>query len=257
MIVTTSYEPTTDILQKAERAALEMGGRLVPRKADSMKQLRTKYRDSSILLVTKEEIRYYVEEQPPIFFHPSMGAIRVKRMLRGEKDLLLQAADVVEGDSVLDCTAGLASDAIVFAYGVGASGSVTALESEAIMALLIREGLAAYESDIPELNAAMRRIEVKHADHGAFLQDMDSQSVDVIYFDPMFREPLEESSSMNPLREVANLEAISLSALEEARRVARKCIVLKEHKDSPEFARLGFDKVLRSNTKITYGVIRL
>lgn len=257
MLVTTSYEPTTNIWQKAERVALEIGARLVPRKADSMKQLRSKYHDSSVLLVTKDEIRYYVEEQIAIFFHPSMGAIRVKRMLRGEKDLLLQAADAMTGDSVLDCTAGLASDAIVFAHGVGDSGRVIAIESETVMALLIREGLAAYDSDIPELNAAMRRIKVERANHETYLRALDSHSVDIIYFDPMFRQPLEESSSMNPLREVANLEAISLSTIGEARRVARKSIVLKEHKDSPEFARLGFDKVLRSNTKITYGVIRL
>ncbi len=46
---------------------------------------------------------------------------------------------------------GLASDAIVFSYVVGAEGRVTALESEEIPAMLIQEGLVQYESEIPEL----------------------------------------------------------------------------------------------------------
>ncbi|MNR63579.1 hypothetical protein D3C85_1859320 [compost metagenome] len=62
---------------------------------------------------------------------------------------------------------------------------------------------------------------------------------------------------MSTLRSRANDAAVSVAAIAEARRVARKCIVLKEHRDSPEFARLGFEDVLRSTTKTTYGVIRL
>jgi 16S rRNA (guanine1516-N2)-methyltransferase len=62
---------------------------------------------------------------------------------------------------------------------------------------------------------------------------------------------------MSPLRHRANDEAVSLTSIAEARRVARKSIVLKENRDSSEFARLGFEHVLRSTTKTTYGVIRL
>lgn len=257
MIVTTSYEPTKENVEKAERLAVELSGKSVPRKRSSLQLLRKQYQADAVLLVTKDEIRYYVGERPPIFFHPSMGAVRIKRLLRGEDDLLLTASGVSEGDSVIDCTAGFASDSIVFAYAVGEQGSVTALESELIPAVLIREGLASYESDIPELTAAMRRIQALHVNHMDYLQGLADKSADVIYFDPMFRQPIEESSSITPLRTVANGSAISIAALQEARRVARKSIVLKEHRDSGEFARLGFDKVLKSNTKTTYGVIRL
>lgn len=257
MLVTTSYNPSAEVLAHAQRLADTYGGRFVPRRRDSLPQIRKKFTDSAVLLVTKEEIRYYEGDEPAHFFHPSMALVRVKRLLRGESDLMLQAAGVEEGDLVIDCTAGLASDAIVFAYAVGVSGGVTALESEPVPAMLIHEGLAAYESEIPELNNAMRRIAVRKTHHLDYLRQLAADSVDIVYFDPMFRRPIEESSAMSPLRTHANAEAVSLEALEEARRVARKSIVLKEHRDSREFARLGFEQVLRSTTKTTYGVIRL
>lgn len=90
-----------------------------------------------------------------------MALVRVKRMLRGESDLLIEASGAAPGDVIVDCTAGLASDSIVFSFAVGAQGSVTSVESEDIPAMLIHEGLAAYESEVTELNEAMRRISVK------------------------------------------------------------------------------------------------
>ncbi|MBD0380443.1 class I SAM-dependent methyltransferase [Paenibacillus sedimenti] len=257
MLVTTSYSPSPELVDKASRLAADYGGRMVPRRRDSLQQIRKKFTGDSLLLVTKEEIRYYEGDIPAHFFHPSMALVRIKRMLRGESDLLIDVSGAARGDVVVDCTAGLASDAIVFSFAVGAAGSVTALESEKVPAMLIREGLSVYESEIPELNEAMRRIAVRQIRHTDYLQQLETKSVDIVYFDPMFRHPIEESSSISPLRQNANAEAVSLEAIAEARRVARKSIVLKEHRDSKEFDRLGFEHVLRSTTKTTYGVIRL
>jgi 16S rRNA (guanine1516-N2)-methyltransferase len=256
-MVTTSYEPSAQLLDKAKLIAASWQENFVPRGKLSLQRLRQKYGQSAILLVTNKEIRYYVDDQPAVFFHPSMAAIRVKRLLSGQTDLLLEVSGVGQGDTVLDCTAGLASDSIVFSLAVGSQGAVTALESERIPALLIQEGLAVYDSEIPELNEAMRRVQVRHADHCAYMQSLEPQSVDTVYFDPMFRSPIKESSSILPLRELANREAISVEALKQAKRIARRSIVLKEQRGSGEFARLGFETILRSNTKITYGVIRL
>jgi 16S rRNA (guanine1516-N2)-methyltransferase len=257
VLVTTSYQPSAELQDKAKLLADFWQGSYVPREKFSLDRLRHIHNDTALLLVTAAEIRYYEEDQPAVFFHPSMAAIRVKRLLRGETDLLLEVSGVQEGDCVLDCTAGLASDSIVFSYGVGSKGQITALESEKIPALLIREGLARYDSEIPQLNNAMRRIQVRHADHSEYMRSLGTRSVDTVYFDPMFRRPIQESNSISPLREIANREAITLEAMEQARRIARRSIVLKEHRSSQEFARLGFEHVLRSNTKITYGVIRL
>lgn len=239
------------------RLSAAYGGRFVPRKKYSLEHLRRNYKENALLLVTREEIRYYEDDYPAAFFHPSMALVRVKRMQRGETDLLIEVSGAVSGDEIVDCTAGLASDSIVFSFAVGPQGCVTALESERIPAMLIKEGLSVYESEIPELNEAMRRITVNDSHHLTYLQQLASQSVDIVYFDPMFRSPIEESQAISHLRRKANDEAVSLASMAEARRVARKSIVLKESRDSKEFARLGFEHVLRSTTKTTYGVIRL
>jgi 16S rRNA (guanine1516-N2)-methyltransferase len=257
VLITTSYDPSAELQDKAKRTAALWKGTLVPRGKDSLEKLQRKHGESTLLLVTEDEIRYYVDDQPAIFFHPSMAAVRIKRLLDGQPDLLLQASDVREGDTVLDCTAGLASDSIVFSFAVGSRGQVTALESERIPALLIQQGLASYNSNIPGLNEAMRRVQVKHAEHVAYMQSLETRSVDTVYFDPMFRSPIEESSSISPLRQLANMEDITTEAMEQAKRIARKSIVLKEKWNSGEFTRLGFEHVPRSNTKTTYGVIRL
>ncbi|MDB5054773.1 MAG: methyltransferase-like protein [Bacilli bacterium] len=258
MLVTTSYKPTEQLLAKSRQIADILGGRWVQRRQFSLSNLRKRYTESEIMLLTEKEMRYYrADDDLPLFFHPSTAAIRIKRLLQGEVDPLVSISGIAEGNSVLDCTAGLASDSIVFSYAVGETGKVTALESEAMLVTLLQEGLCSYESPIPAINEAMRRIEVVHAEHYTYLQGMLDQSVDVVYFDPMFRNPIAESSAISPLREIANGKAIQMATITEAKRVARKKIILKEHKDSDEFTRLGFKSAYRSQTNIAYGVIEL
>jgi hypothetical protein len=72
------------------------------------------------------------------------------------------------------------------------------------------------------------------------LRSLPDKSADIVYFDPMFRIPVEESSSISPYRFIANPEPLSLEAVTEAVRVARRKVILKDHRDSPEFDRLGF-----------------
>ncbi|TCZ81064.1 SAM-dependent methyltransferase [Paenibacillus albiflavus] len=256
MIVTTSYKPTEEILAQAKEYANELNWKLVPRNHASMNALRKQYNVDRILLVTRDELRCFVGEEPPIFFHPSMAHVRVQRLIRGEGDVMLQAANVTKDDIVLDCTAGLASDSIVFSYAVGEAGRVIALDSEPELCLLLRVGLDMYSSDVAILNEAMRRIEVTCADHYTYLQQAQDKSVDVVYFDPMFRTPLTASNSISPLRGIANPNALTLETIAEARRVARKRVVLKEARFSEEFERLGFQMVVPSGTKLAYGVIQ-
>jgi 16S rRNA (guanine1516-N2)-methyltransferase len=230
-------------------------GRFVHRAKFSLPQLRLKYKEDRILLVTQDEIRFFEGDAPPVFFHPGTAAIRAKRLLNGEHDVMLKAAKAEAGDKVIDCTAGMASDAIIFSLQVGGKGSVTALESEQLVHMLIEEGLSTYDSDVEGLNEAMRRIELVHQHHLAYLQGMPDRSADIIFFDPMFRDPISESSGIKPLRSIVNPGEIQQEAIAEARRVARKTVVLKEGKESGEFERLGFKHVIRSTSKIAYGVI--
>jgi len=231
--------------------------RIVNRGRLSLPQLRERYGDPHVLLVTRERIEYYHEQQPALFFHPGTAAIRVKRLLNGENDVMLDVAGVRTGDSVLDCTAGLGSDAITFSYAVGDSGRVTALESSPLPCLLLRRGLSGYETDIPGMERAMRSIRVLHEDHLTFLRRQAPRSYDIVYFDPMFRKPIHESNSIRSIRGIADARALTEEAIRLAKQVARRSVVMKEHRDSGEFERLQFHDVRRSTTKIAYGVIKL
>lgn len=256
MFVTTSYEPSPAQLEEAQRLAQKLGGRCIERRQMSLSQLRRRYGDEEILLISKERIEYHHERRQPLFFHPSTAAVRIKRLLNGESDPLLQIAGIKPGDRIVDCTAGLGSDAIVFSFASGSNGGVTAIENARIPCFLLKQGLQTYHSDVPGLNEAMRRIEVIQLDHLDYLRRLPENSIDVVYFDPMFRKPITESASIRAIRGLADDRPLSEESVKEAIRVSRRVVVMKEHRDSDQFDSLGFAEVHRSGNKIAYGVIQ-
>lgn len=263
MLVTTVYRPSPETEARAKALAEEIGVRWVERGDDSLPRLARRHGVKEFLVVTESELRYIRDvavkddARSVLRFHPGMAMQRVRRLLQGGRDPLVDASGAAPGDAVIDCTAGLAADAIVLSFAVGRTGSVVALESERVPALLIREGLARYQSGLSELDEAMRRIRVVHTDHLDFLRRQPAASADIVYFDPMFRIPLMDSTSIQPLRSVANPAPLSPEAIREARRVARKAIVMKDHRSAGELERLGFEVMARGSSNIAYGVIRV
>jgi hypothetical protein len=255
MLVSTSLHPDPKLLKQAEQLSVKYGGRLVPRRKRSVGELRDLDGEQPVLLATRSGLRLYSEDARPLFFHPGMAAIRVQRLHAGDADPLVTATAVEPGDTVLDCTAGLASDAIVLACAAGEMGRVTALESEPLIYCLLEDGLARYIAEQDEITEAMRRIRLVGREHTDYLRSLPDNSFGIVCFDPMFRRPITESASMSVLRAAANPAPVSRDAIREAIRVARKRVVLKEHRGSREFDRLGFTVYRRSKSKIAYGVI--
>lgn len=205
------------------------------------------------LVVQKHSI-ILSDGQSEVFFHPGMAFVRIKNMAAGEPDRMVEAMSLTPGMTVLDCTLGLGSDAIVAAYAVGLTGRVTGLEAVGPLAMLVRRGLAGYQGRLAE---AMGRVEVVAADHRELLPTLAGDSFDVVYFDPMFRRPLWHSSGIAPLRRLALDAPLDFASVEEALRVARHCVVMKERQNSPEFDRLGF-RVAEGGrySPVAYGVRR-
>lgn len=262
MLVTTSGTVNEQIRKAAESTALQFGWAYVARGEQSLSSLRAQAMegnaDPQMLVLTHAGWRWYPgNHEDAIFFHPSMAYVRLKRLARGESDVLLQIADIRSGETIVDCTAGMASDSLVLAFAAGATGRVIAVESTEALAFLIREGLKTYRSPLPALLESMQRIQVVKADHRTFLKDQPDGSADVVYFDPMFRSPLKDANVIDPLRGAVNHQALEISTIEEAKRVARRLIVMKEAKHSAEFERLGFEIQKSGSGKISYGVIRL
>ncbi|MGI2293234.1 class I SAM-dependent methyltransferase [Paenibacillus sp. GXUN7292] len=256
MIVTTAVKPTEAHIAKAQQLAREVGGQFVPREKHSIQKLKEQSAEGAVIVVTEKEVRLFdAHRAQPFFFHPSMALVRVKRLLKGEQDPLLVLSKCEQGDHIIDCTAGLCGDSLVFSFGAGREGKVTALESEPVLCALVRDGLASYRSGEADIDEAMRRIELQCTEHLQFLKKLPDKSADIIYFDPMFRQPVHESSSMKPLRTIANASPLTIEAIREATRVARKTVIMKENNFSDQFEQLGFKKI--SHAKIGYGVIHI
>ncbi|MBR2178785.1 MAG: class I SAM-dependent methyltransferase [Selenomonadaceae bacterium] len=256
-IITTGRKNQSKSTALAREFSSKLNIPFVERQNISIPKLAELHEVQYVLVAKKNSLRL-VTANDEIFFHPSLAHLRIKNILNGEGDRMIEAMNLQRGMKVLDCTLGLGADAIVESFIVGEEGSVTAIEVNPYLAAVVKHGFQNFTDDNTHVINAMRRIKVINADYIDFLRGAEDKSFDVIYFDPMFRHSLERSSSLNPIREVADHRALSIEAIEEAKRVAKYKIVLKENAKSLEFERLGFDKICGGRySPIHYGVINI
>lgn len=249
-VVTTSRQARPEEVERARSIAERLAIPFVPREG-ALADLGAK----AVLVVTKE--RLVVETAAgPLFFHPGMARPRIRTLERGEDDVMVKAMQLARGDTVLDCTLGLGADAIVSAFVAGEEGRVVGIEAVPMLAEVVRNGLTAYDPQHAAMQAAMRRIEVVAADHAEYLASLPDASFDIVYFDPLFREPVQESVHMRPWRELGVGRPLTPDVVAEARRVARRRVVIKERQHSPVFDELDVDTVIGGRkSRIAYGVI--
>ncbi len=256
-IVTTGAKGGGANIRLARETAGELGFPYVPRGRDSLARL-CRQHDAGAALVAKGGALVLCTPEGEMFFHPSMAHLRLKNLRQGKPDHLVEALDLAPGATVLDCTLGLGSDAIVAAAVTGETGAVTGLEASPLIYAVVRHGLATFQGDSPAVCQAMRRVRAVLSDHLDYLRAQPDRSVDAVCFDPMFRHPFMESASMNPLRTAADSRPLEAEAVAQACRVARHRVVLKESSHSTEFSRLGFTSFAGGRySKIRYGVIAL
>lgn len=256
MIVTTSGRYNQHTLQKAKNIAMRYELILIMRKKRSVKEIKERYMDD-VLVVGNDEISIMpLSGDDTVKYHPNFSMVRGKRLLNNENDALVDAAELKPGMSFLDCTMGLAADSVIASLTVGPSGRVTALEQSFILYLLAKEGLASYDTNIEMVNDAMQAIETVYQNHTAYLEKLPDNSFDIVYFDPMFDEEITDSQSLRLITEVTHTETLSQKTIDEAKRVAAKKVVLKDHFRSSRFEQFGFMQQVRKTSKVHYGVIK-
>ncbi|MDL2280960.1 class I SAM-dependent methyltransferase [Selenomonadales bacterium OttesenSCG-928-I06] len=257
-IVTTSTRSTDNTIELAQFIAQELNVSFVCRNKESLKTLEEKHQTKAIIVVTKDKPTIHTSTGN-FFFHLNMTEYRIKNLLNGKHDHMVSAMELKLGMSILDCTLGLATDAIVASYVVGKEGRVVGLESSKLIALIVKLGLSNFSlpEDSLSIIEALRKIEVININHLEYLTSLPTNSFDIVYFDPMFRVPLIKSSNMVPIRDITNNDEISLQTIKEACRVARKKVVLKENSNSHEiFKNLGFTAIHGGKySKISFGTI--
>lgn len=257
MIITTSLRTTEQITEKAIKVANELGLRFIQRNQQPIPFLINHY-NCDVLVVGSNRLSIYQQgNHEPFFFHPNSAMFRVKRFLRGETDPFLEATKLAKNMSILDCTLGLASDSILSSVVVGKNGQVVGLEASPYLAYIVSEGLDCWKTCLAEVDDAMQRMNVTHSNHLEYLRSAKENSFDVVYFDPMFEVKIDSSDGISPLRKLALYDRLKEEAVEEAKRVARHRVVLKDHWQSTRFSRFNFFVYKRATSLFHYGSIEL
>jgi len=258
LVVTTSHKASSEQQDRAQVWAERLAAPLAPRSGRSIAEVAADEDVTGVLVISDRDPVYYEPgRELEYFFHPNMAKVRIHNLKAGRGDPMIEAMQLSDGDSVLDCTLGRGCDAIVASWVVGEAGKVAGVERIPILAALTMHGLADYEIKPADVAAAMRRIEVHQADHHNVLTDAAPRSFDVVYFDPIFDQPLDGSAAMDLLRALADQHSVDANALREAQRVARRAVVIKQRRGSSYWEQLPFPfEILAGGaSRIEYGTL--
>lgn len=254
-IITTSSKPSEGQIQKASQISIELNSRYVPRENLSLSQIFTKYNPLYILVVESNRETIVFPDRTKFFYHPNLAQLRLNKIHKGEKDALIEAMGITKGDKILDCTLGLAADALVASYATGEDGSVIGLEQNKTIAFLVERGLKTYDFSDPIYKQAAKRIEVYNINYSKYLNNLAPDSFDTIYFDPMFTSTIKQSDGLNGIRKLASYQVLSKYILEKAVKCAKKRVVVKARKDEmeiTEFKKMFTGIFGTKNSKILY-----
>jgi 16S rRNA (guanine1516-N2)-methyltransferase len=178
-----------------------------------------------------------------------MGFLRLVRAQKGAVDPLVKAAGLTRGDRVLDATLGLGGDALVAAHATGTP--VLGFEANPVLAAFVSAALSRIQTTG---RAAAALVDVRNVDHRTVLKEMPARSVDVVLFDPMFRNAAEAGPLFELVRQLGNPAPLTGETMREARRVARRGVLVKDAPPGVELASLGLKPLpARRSPRIVFG----
>lgn len=244
-VVTTSRRGGPELMVRARAWAERLTVRFAPRADRSLTALCADEGVEAALTVTPVRIGLIIPaEGVEYFFHPNMARTRIRNLCDGKGDPMITAMGLRAGDSVLDCTLGRAADAIVAASVAGPEGRVVGYEADPLIAALTIEGLHSYEIEGAGVQEAMRRIDARQGDCVEVLPTLPTDGFDVVAFDPFFEETVADAQAMQSLRRLGVHRPIPLETFAEARRVAHRCVVIKQRRGGPMMALPGVRAVI-------------
>lgn len=241
LALTVSGRASDETHRLARARAAHWGVPFLPRKR--MGPLAPLFQVARTLLVFSDEEAVLHDGEGKLSFHPGLAHLRIKQMDGGiHPDHLLQVAQLMPGERVLDCTLGLGQDALVAARAVGPTGRVVGLEKSFVLYAVISEGLARFDQ-----GERSCRIEVRHADAARVLRELPAGAFDCVILDPMFDQPRKAQHSFEVLRRHAEHAPLTPTMLEDARRIARR-VVVKGRRYGGQLKALGLTQVKYSRT---------
>lgn len=175
-----------------------------------------------------------------------MADLRIHRLRTGvpQPDHVLLAGEVQPGDAVLDGTLGRGHDALVLEH---AGAEVTAVESSLPLYAWTSLGLAQRGS----------KVRCLHADAREVLRGLPGGAFDVVFFDPMFSKRAHHEAGFSLVRRHGEPAPLDAAMLHEARRVARRWVVVKAAPQAADLWRLGLEVVpFKRNAELRFGRLR-
>lgn len=255
MFVTTAGRTNEEMIERALQISKFLQVPYLPRKKKSIYHIQQQA-DSDCIVVGKERLELFEKNtNQPFFFHPNSAMFRIKRLISGDYDPFADAVKLTKGMTFLDCTLGLASDAIIASFLVGREGMVTGIEGQKYLAFIVQQGLKTWDSGLPVMDEAMNRIRVIQTNARDYLKSQRDSSADCVYFDPMFEETILESDGIKALGHFAIHDNLTDEMITEAIRVAKYRVVLKDQYKSLRFEKYGFQVMRRKTAKFHFGVI--
>lgn len=262
-ILTTAQKSNEAIQEEAKVLASSMHMTYIKRGKLSIPALFDAHLCDYIAVLSGNSLTIHFPNNQQHSFHLSMAQLRILRLQRGEGDHLINAVQTIlnanhplgkEEFSFLDCTIGLGSDSIVVSYAFP-QAKIKGLEGSLPIWLATSYGLAHYSHNVKSVTDALRRIEVSHDTFETYVPNLPDDSIDIIYFDPMFEVPVEESPQFKPLRGHTMESHIDDKIMEEAMRVASCGVIIKERPFSSVFQKYPPHKWVGGKySRIGYGV---
>lgn len=257
-IVTTAQKGTPREVKAAQLAASLLNIPYIYRRRDPLSKLKSNYEGADILIISKEGPVLYTGEKVSHKFHLSMAQLRIIAYDRGDTEHLLEAVGKEPIDSFLDCTAGLCSDSIVVSYGHPEIKRLVGLEGNPLLAYISNYGCRHFVHESQAVTEALRRIQLCAIRYEQFLKQAPTNSFDVVYFDPMFEVPIKESPQFLGLRGHIVESSLTYDMLEEAKRVGRKKVIVKERPFATIFKKWPPTYIKGGQySKVAYGVYEL
>jgi 16S rRNA (guanine1516-N2)-methyltransferase len=178
-----------------------------------------------------------------------LAFLRLLRARKGDADPLVKAAELRPGERVLDATLGLGGDALLAAQATGAA--VIGIEANPLLAAFTAAALTRLPG---HGRAPGRLVEVRLGDHREMLRQMPAHAFDVVLLDPMFRIAGDAGPSFDLLRSHADHSPLEAETLLEARRVAKRGVLVKDSARGEELQRLGLTpRLSRRSANIAFG----
>ena len=228
----------------------------VERAGDSLVRILAKNAADAVLVVGVNGTLVRLSNGAEHKLHGAMGVVRMRNVSSGGSDNMVEACGLRAGDSFLDATAGQLSDALVAAHVVGPEGRVTAIEASPLLHA-VSSGRPVRTGDKDgRVDELLGSIDVVLGEHTEVLRGRPDGSADVVYFDPMFRRPQKSAGSFDVLRALAHAAPLTEEAVAQARRVARRRVVVMDASGGAELERLGLT-VVHTGQRKRYGVIDL